>query len=187
MKSPSASRSNLWSISTALVLGAALLVLAPGKLHATSVTYDLTLTDPTNSTYSGTGVVTLSVVPSQVSVDYSADVTALSFTVDGQTFNKTDAGAHLTAFELQTLGPPPTIRDITFADTVGTGLSALTLDSSGGYTFYIWINGVNTPEYGTFGAVTVADTAATPEPSSLMLLGTGLLGLCLLVRRQLTA
>ena len=138
MKSPSASRSQLWSISAALVLGAALLVLAPGKLHATTVTYDLTLTDPTNSTYSGTGILTMNVTtPLATYTDYyinTADsITGLSFVVDGQAFNLNGLTPAQQGNVLASSQPDPsvTIRDITFADTVGTGLSSLTLDTSG--------------------------------------------------------
>ena len=49
MESPSASRKCFSFISAFLALGVAFLVLAPGKLHATPVTYDLTLTDAANS------------------------------------------------------------------------------------------------------------------------------------------
>jgi hypothetical protein len=180
MKFSSVSRKSVSFTSSILALGVALLVLAPSKLHATSITYDLTLTDSTNSTYSGTGIVTFNVTPTATYTNYSADVTALSFTVDGQTFNLTDHNASLSVFEFSKLTPPASIYDITFADTVGSA-DRLTLDTTGGYAFY-YNNGQNVA-YGNFGAATVASSAA-PEPSGLLLLGTGLLGLSLLLRRQ---
>jgi hypothetical protein len=184
MKSPSVSRKSVSFTSTILAIGVALLVLTPGKLHATPITYDLTLTDSSNTTYSGTGVVTFSITPSATYTDYHTDVTALSFTVDGQTFNLTDAGATLTYFGFSQLTPTAVIWDITFSDSVGSSPNRLALDSSGVYAFYY--NNDLSVANGTFGAATVA-SSATPEPSSLLLLGTGLFGLGLLVRRQLAA
>jgi len=159
----------------------AILTFSPTLLHATSITYDLTLTDPTNSTYSGTGVVTLNVIPTQTFTDYSADVTALSFTVDGQTFNLTDADASLSAFEFSQLTPTAAIWDITYTYQVGSTPERLALHSTGGYTFYY--DNLGETANGTFGAATVA-ASATPEPSSLFLLGTGILGGAGVLRRR---
>jgi len=163
-------------------LALAILILSPSLLHATSITYDLTLTDPTNSAYSGTGVVTLNVIPTLTYTNYSADVTALSFTVDGQTFNLTDAGASLSAFEFSQLSPTANIWDITFTDQVGTSPERLSLHSTSGYTFYY--DNLSASTNGTFGAATI-DPSATPEPSSLFLLGTGILGGAGVLRRRL--
>jgi PEP-CTERM motif len=184
MKLSSVSRKRVSFTSSILALGVALFLLTPGKLHATPITYDLTLTDASNSTYSGTGIVTFNTTPTATYTDYSADVTALSFTVDGETFSLSDPGASLTAFEFSELSPGTAIWDITFADQIGGGTSRLALHSTSGYVFY-YNDELSTAD-GVFGAATVA-SSATPEPSSLFLLGTGLLGLGVLVRRQLAA
>ncbi len=175
-----AARSTFSSKLSILALGLFVLILTPLMAHASSITYDLTLTDVSNPAYSGTGSVTFNVVPTQTYTNYSADVTALSFTINGQTFNLTDAGASLSAFEFSQLTPTATIWDITFADQIGTSPSRLALHSTAGYTYYY--NNLQSSTSGTFGAATVA--APTPEPSSLLLLGTGILGGAGVLRRR---
>jgi hypothetical protein len=165
--------------SSALALGIAMFAFAPSKLHATTFTYDLVLTDSSNPTYSGTGVVTITGPNAlQTFTNYTATsadaVTGLSFVVDGNSFNMNDAGVNKSSIvvEFSTLNPTATIWDITFADTTGTSPNRLTLDSSGDYIFY-YNNGQNSAT-GTFSAATLA--SATPEPGSIFLLGTGMLG-----------
>jgi hypothetical protein len=189
----SVSRKCFWSTSTVLALGAALLILAPGKLHATSVTYDLTLTDSGDPTYSGTGILTMNVTtPLATYTDYTTStadsITGLSFLIDGQAYNLND----LTPLQqsrvvvgFTELTPTAAIWDITFAETVGNSPNRLELASTGGYVYYY--DNLREETTGVFSAATLVPSSVTPEPSSLFLLGTGLLGLGLLVRRRLTA
>ncbi len=62
-----------------------------------------------------------------------------------------------------------------------TGLSPVTSSS------YIDLNSVAYAVSGTVTPAQTSQTTATPEPSSFMLLGTGLLGFAGMVRRKLTA
>ena len=84
----------------------------------------------------GTRGVTIGITPTEAYTDRSKDVTALSFTVDGQSISLSDHNAPLTAFEFSQLTPDAVIWDITLAETVGTSPERLALDSTAGYTFY---------------------------------------------------
>jgi hypothetical protein len=107
-------------------------------------------------------------------------VTALSFTIDGQTFSKGDGTSTLGAVEFL----DGNFYDITFADTKGPNSARFTLDTSGVFAFY-YDNGQKV-DGGTISA-SVAPPAVTPEPSSIMLLGSGLLAAAGLMRKRLVS
>ena len=149
--------------------------LAAGSLaaHASPVTYGLTLTPNAGSSYGGSGSFTLAAPFVNNTAYYTTNgLQALSFTIDNQTFNlagETSGNLSHTFVEFQTNN----LYDITFAETVGAGLQSLTLDTSGNYAFYYYVNGAQAESSGTFSLTPV--TSPTPEPGSLVLLATGLL------------
>jgi hypothetical protein len=165
------------------ILATAALLSASLAAHADPVTYDLTLT-PTSGVYGGTGSFTLAGAPTN-NVDYftTNGLEALSFTIDGQTFslaNETPGNAANTLVEFQS----GNIWDITFAETIGSGLNSLTLDTAGNYAFFYSNNGIEQESSGTFTDTPAPPNAVTPEPTGIALLGTGLLGLAGVVRRR---
>ena len=164
----------------------ALCVALQGFGPAQAATYQLTLTDSSAPTYSGTGTLVVSGTPGTGMYCLSSSpctpgdvLTSLTFNIDGTTFkfSSADAGASgvsatFTAGILTALG---------FNETIN-GNDQLHMPAGGNlqYSFQEY----NGPEYYTTGTITDTLAAATPLPAALPLLAGGLGFMGLLVRRR---
>ncbi|CAN5736467.1 hypothetical protein BH10ACI4_BH10ACI4_18940 [soil metagenome] len=162
-----------FKLALIVTVAAVIAFAAPASLHASPITYNFALTGNTSSDYSGTGTFTIEGAPvaSGVSSYYQsspATIDALSFTIGGQTFSLAGASGTLIQF---TNGQ---LTDITFAQEIGTSPFRFALHTTSGYAFYY--NNEQSASYGTFTAVQAASPSPVPEPASIAMLGTGLLG-----------
>ena len=181
----------------ALLLAASLPVAA----HADSLTYDFTLTQTNggnigynNGQVVGSGSFTItSPTSTPGSLNYFAanqnmpnpadPITALEFTIDGMTFNLADAGVNTVEMEFSN----GVLTTIGYAGTLSNG-GTFYFNSNLGTLSYN-LSGPNTYDTGIIGDIQLASTptAATPEPSALLLFGTGVFGLAALTRRRIFA
>jgi hypothetical protein len=151
---------------------------ASNVAHASTVTYDLTLTDTGNPTYSGTGTLIISGAPASSGTDSfcgsnacgGGTVDSLTFTIDGFHFSSADSGAS-SGGALQANFTNGVLTSLGFGDTVG-GNDQLQIPYSGGLTYSF--NQYNGPSVFTTGTITDSLAAATPLPAALPLFAAGL-------------
>jgi PEP-CTERM motif len=157
------------------LLIASLVLVGVAPRAANASVYDITLTPAKGSSIGGTGELDLdiAITPSTTDVPLG-DVTKLTFTIDGQSFGTNISTFSLTAVQFSN----GNLRDISFASTAGSGPSTFTLDTSGGFSFYL-----NTAE---ISSGTMTAVAAVPEPSTwaMMILGFCGLGFMAFRRKQ---
>ena len=150
-----------------------LVLAAPATVLADMVTYNLTLTPEAGSVYGGTGSITLEGAPSATGLtDYTVAngrLDGVVFEIGGQTFSLSPATGNTLVEFLD-----GQLHDITFAETIGGVNSRFTLHTTDRYAFY-YDNGQKA-SYGNITANLVSNNTPVPEPGSLALLATGLLG-----------
>jgi hypothetical protein len=183
------------SLSRAALLSA--LLLAVPALHASTLTYNVTLT-PTSGQYGGSGTITLASQPASTgTATYTIanqQLQDLTFTIGDQAFYLSgDPSASVTFVNGQ-------LAQINFLQSISHPPARYTLELSNGFIFYgnDFGHPLSTGSFNTAPAIVFPDDSAaatqsaaaspTPEPGTLILLATALAGgAILLFRRRRTA
>jgi hypothetical protein len=156
----------------------------PSAARADSVTYNLVLTNITGNVAGGGGSFTISTPPStalnSVSTYYQSNnsLTDLTINIDGKTFTLADGTGAYAQF---ISGGLTDITYLGYEATLQLSLSANGLE----YQFYEGATGDSS--VGSVSATVVPVNASAPEPSSIFLFGTGVLGLAFVSRKFVAA
>src|SRR5579862_5904714 len=195
-----------------LYLALGLLFAAPVASQADTITYNFTLVQqsgqgafsPDNGQIVGTGSFTLVSTTPTPGLAYKAIdqnnqhptnyISSIDFMIDGLDFNLADAGSNpgnpdptkgtnSTVIKFNSAGA---LTDILYTSGQKAGLN-LTFNGNGGLTYTFGNgndrNGSNGNIFATLASPGAA-VAATPEPASLFLFGTGALALAILSRKR---
>jgi hypothetical protein len=160
------------------------LVAAPAAAHASPVTYNLTLVNVIGNLTGGSGSFTIDDTP-----DFPADaffqngipghdLTDLLINIGGNTFTLADSDTPASVDFL--LGQ---LVSVNYDGSLGNGFFKITLNS--GLLGYAYTNLLG--QQLSTGVIVATPVAATPEPSSLLLLGTGAIGFVSFARRKFLA
>lgn len=168
-----------------VVLG---LTAAPLAAHAMPVTYNLTLTNLVGNISGGTGSLMLDSTPNNVFAVFTEGGTpgsllsSLSFTIGGDTFTLADSTGGANVVFTGGL-----LSDVTYFGTLaGGGKVTIALESNG--LSYGYVDELTSLfSSGVIDVDSGVSTSVAPEPSTLMLLGTGVLGLAGFGARKLVA
>jgi hypothetical protein len=161
------------------------LVAAPAAAHASPVTYNLSLVNIVGNVFAGgTGSFTIDDTPN-FPVDAffqngaaGHDLTDLSMTIAGHTFTLADSDSPTSVDFL--LGQ---LASINYDGSLANGRFQITLNS--GLLGYVYTD-LRGGAFST-GQIFATPVAATPEPSSILLLGTGALGFASFAKRKFLA
>jgi len=162
------------------------LAVAPVAAHASPVTYDVVLNNVVGNTGNGSGSFTINNPPTSSFQTYSTangGLTDMSFTIGGDTFDLHNAFTNI----LGNFGEVDfLLGNLVSVDYIGGDINKkvdFTLKS--GLLFYTFNDLVN-GEFSS-GYITTADpsNSPVPEPTTLLLFGTGMLGLGVLASRKL--